>query len=197
MKQLLMSIQPQHLYNILTGKKTLEIRKQIPKGFKGWVNLYCTIGKPYIYNFANLDYGLSNEIINAKYHDLLNGKVVARFWFDEYDMVDIQRTTRTNADYSIKDSKGITHRTVIKRVVNYFYDNPKGACVSDEQLTKYGCGQGLYAMHIKSLEIFDKPKALSEFRNIGRYNLKGKQLKHVWKEVTKAPQNFMYVEVEE
>ena len=45
MKQLLMSIQPQHLYNILRGNKTLEIRKQIPKGFKGWVNLYCTKGK--------------------------------------------------------------------------------------------------------------------------------------------------------
>lgn len=45
-KSLMISIQPKHLVNILNGNKTLELRKTVPKDFKGWVYIYCTKGKP-------------------------------------------------------------------------------------------------------------------------------------------------------
>lgn len=54
-KVILMSIKPKPLKDILDGKKTKELRKSIPKDFKGWVYLYCR-----------------------------NSKVVARFWYNEY-----------------------------------------------------------------------------------------------------------------
>ena len=45
MKAILLSINPEHALNILNGKKTLELRKRVPKGFIGWVYVYVTKGK--------------------------------------------------------------------------------------------------------------------------------------------------------
>ena len=87
MKVILMSIQPKHLVNILNGKKTLEIRKSVPKDFKGWVYIYCTKGKPYLYKNKGIWF-VSYENLNIPLLDIdfrHNGKVVARFWFDDYD----------------------------------------------------------------------------------------------------------------
>ena len=36
-----------HLLNILNGDKTLELRKQYPKDFKGWYIFIARKGKPY------------------------------------------------------------------------------------------------------------------------------------------------------
>ncbi len=44
-KSLMISIQPQHAFNIMYGKKTLELRTWIPKGYVGWVYVYVTKGK--------------------------------------------------------------------------------------------------------------------------------------------------------
>jgi predicted transcriptional regulator len=187
MKQLLMSIQPQHLYNILTGKKTLEIRKQIPKGFKGWVNLYCTMVKPYLIKRSQPydDYML----IQDKSFDNLNGKVVARFWFDEYDVIEVD-SEQFNA---------ITEKS----------------CLTIDEIIEYCKGKDLYAWHIKKLEIFDKPKALSEFMYASKNPLIDKKIKSfkfykpslytdivdgkpqmIYK-VEKAPQSYQYVWVKE
>ena len=53
-KELMISIQPKHLVNILNGFKTLELRKTVPKDFKGWVYIYCTKGKDILeYSYLN------------------------------------------------------------------------------------------------------------------------------------------------
>ena len=44
MKAILLSIRPEHALNILNGDKTLELRKRVPKDFKGWVYVYVTKG---------------------------------------------------------------------------------------------------------------------------------------------------------
>lgn len=49
MRAVLMSIRPEHLVKILNGNKTIEVRKAVPKDYIGWVYLYCTKGKPYLY----------------------------------------------------------------------------------------------------------------------------------------------------
>ena len=93
-KAILLSVRPEHALNILYKIKTLEIRKRIPKGFKGWVYMYITKAKhKNDYLFGELD--LSDDYKNIAYgdkwlaltRDKLNGKVVARFWFDEYDVI--------------------------------------------------------------------------------------------------------------
>ena len=86
-KALILSVRPEHAYNILTGKKTLELRKSAPKGFKGWVYVYVTKGKPYIWAndikkpFLDSRY---NRLIDELPKHLLNGTIPFRFWFDEY-----------------------------------------------------------------------------------------------------------------
>lgn len=42
MKAIILSIKPEYALNILNGNKTLELRKSVPKGFKGWVYCYVT-----------------------------------------------------------------------------------------------------------------------------------------------------------
>ena len=60
MKAILMSIRPQHLVNILNGKKTIELRKQFPSDYRGWVYCYCTLGKPYLADFGDNEYPYKN-----------------------------------------------------------------------------------------------------------------------------------------
>ena len=92
-KALMISIRQEHAFKILTGKKTLEIRTWIPKGYVGWVYVYVTKGKPYLVKFYN-DYPIQ-KINDYTYQELLddgnvpmNGKVAFRFWFDDYEYFD-------------------------------------------------------------------------------------------------------------
>ena len=93
MTSILLSVRPEHVLNILNDTKTLELRKTIPHDFKGWVYVYVTKGKPYLgLDFVNADddnsgfcYSTFDSIDDfARLEYLLNGKVVVRFWFDEY-----------------------------------------------------------------------------------------------------------------
>ena len=56
-KELMISIQPKHLVNILNGNKTLELRKTVPKDYKGWVYIYCPKGiKEILYKYKGRVY---------------------------------------------------------------------------------------------------------------------------------------------
>ena len=187
-KAIFLSVRPENVLNILNGDKTLELRKRVPKGFVGWVYLYVTKAEPILCKFNNSYYDLLSDkfrIINKV--EKLNSKVVARFWFDEYKIIE-------------RDSAG-----------NYYNNNDitnimKLSCLGYEQIHEYANGKKhLYAWHIKKLEIFDEPKALSEFeyfkgctkKQIKLYNrgFVRHNVRLVY--VTKAPQSYMYVEVEE
>ena len=76
-KSIVLSIQAQHALNIMDGYKTLELRKRVPKSFKGWVYVYVTKAKPKIYK---------DKVWET---DLLNGTIPFRFWFDEYDIIEV------------------------------------------------------------------------------------------------------------
>ena len=102
-KSLLISIQPQHLLNILNGDKTYEVRKVVPK----WVlekldkgetveaYLYCTKGKPllfyqndtYIQGYALTDN--LQRIRMAHDEDVINGTIPAKVVIDGYEKMDI------------------------------------------------------------------------------------------------------------
>lgn len=188
MKAILMSIQPKHLVNILNGKKTLEIRKSVPKDFKGWVYLYCTKAKPNLVLSVNmtsneLKYVLTN--ING-FHTSVNGKVVARFWLDEYEELKLVNTSYDWSQEMYDEDYNVTKEQL---------DN---LCISYEELHNYLQGKTGYALHIKQLEIFDEPKSLGEFYRIIDYDLhEGLYKEPIYKTLTKAPQSYMYVEVEE
>ena len=187
MKAILMSIRPQHLVNILNGKKTIELRKSFPNDYRGWVYCYCTLGKPYLYECAL--YSLAKEGERAFVHNdkdetalnFLSGKVVCRFWVDNVEEVltlnwDTQTDTLDEFNLSLKSCISI------KDINNIF-----GDCK---------------AIHISKLKIFDKPKELGEF-----YYYKKRLIDcgmdcppyfdEVKTQVRKAPQSWQYIYIEE
>ena len=190
----MISIRPKHLVNILNGYKTLELRKTVPKDYKGWVYVYCIkgVGKTKYHHLYNLtSYNNGKTLFSITHHNkyslvpdgFLNGKVVARFWFDEYEKLEW-------FDASLGGEN-------LKRDYNYWYLEGNGKYVSVEwllvnlyltkqQVIDYGNGKDLYAWLIKKLEVFDKPMELSNF-----YNFKTKI------NLTRPPQSWQYVWVKE
>src|SRR5690554_3646376 len=163
-KSLMISIQPKHLVNILNGYKTLELRKTVPKDFKGWVYIYCTKGKPYIRELGDNYFTECSKVDVYK----LNGKVVARFWFDEYTKIDndVLVTIANETEWSSEETD--TNELL------------KNACISIYDALEYSKGKDLYAWHIKKLEIFDTPLSLSAF-----YSDKGS--------LKRPPQSWQYI----
>lgn len=149
-KELLICIKPEHLINILNGNKSFELRKSVPKDYKGWVNIYCTKnGNPLLK--VNNKYVLEK---GCKLSYDLNGKVIGRFWFDEYTIIDL--------DYISSLDDGEEYDDLGR--FNPFDDN-----MMNDYLAYWGLEYNdvlfndYYAWYIKNLEIFDEPKKLSEF----------------------------------
>ena len=171
-KQLMITISAEHAFNILDGKKTLELRTWIPKGYMGWVNAYVTKNKPYLIRAENYDGGWINknkgpylllETLVQNYHvEILNGKVAFRFWFDEYDTLTYEDFWDRH-DYIANDGE-----------VGWEVDSDyiKLFCLDYQDILDYGFREkphrhqvDLFAWHIKKLEVFDTPKKLGEFQN--------------------------------
>ena len=121
----------------------------------------------------------------ARYHD---GKVVARFWCDKVEEI----------IYSEEDCEWKTKSLCFEELLN--------KSLTHDYLLEYLGDNGGYAIHITKLEIFDKPKEISEFYKVGygecvepqgslreqvieNYN---NALKY---QLTRAPQSWCYIEV--
>ena len=174
MKALILSVRPEHAIKILEGEKTLELRKSVPKDYKGWVYVYVTKGKPNYYtvtvqhNGGQAILGFTKEELGLTYKH--NGQIPFRFWFDEWEEVLTQHHI---------DSEQI------ERIL-------KQACIEPEDLDKYvGDKETIYAWHIKQLDIFYYPMWLSDF--IVGLNYLGDIIPPTYKKLTKAPQSYQYV----
>ena len=177
MKSILTSIRPRHVADILNGRKTIELRKTYPHcALPIDVYIYCTKGKDRLVWDIDGHICIDNE--HYAYGDEeLNGKVVARFWCDKVEPT------------------------------NNFYEEEicSLACISKQEYFDYlGYDDG-YAIHITNLEIFDKPKELSEFKVWGIDYPTGiidplhdcnVYYKKKLKPLTRAPQSWCYVEIE-
>ena len=194
-KSLLISIQPQHLLNILNGGKTYEVRKVVPK----WVlealergetveaYLYCTKGKPYLY-YGDLTQQYEIDDYKDKWGDEFNGTIPVKVVIDGYYQI-------TNTDlYSYTYHK-------------HTQDILKGACMDEGQLcdymgevkpeerTKYNIYKPVYALHISKVEILDEVMKLGDFVTWDEkrwYTDENEWTTH-WKPVTRPPQNMMSV----
>ena len=177
MKAILISIKPQWVAKILNGEKTIEIRKRFPKDYVGWVYIYCTKDKKY----ANL--------INRG--GFLTGMVVARFWCDKVENIIFGTTLYNDLGFFTGDL--------------YSFDLYKQSCLTKKEMHNYlkikPNGLSGYAIHITKLEIFDKPKEISDF-----YKAPDKKYAKWCREnsvhglciiqsLTRAPQSWCYVEV--
>ena len=168
-KSILISTRPQHTCNILNLIKLWEIRKKFPKDYVGWVYIYVTKALPHLAKTYANDYEIYDETQWDKDWIDMNGKVVARFWCDKVDEF-----------YDFDD------------------DLCKQACLDRGEMLDYLGNKNGYAIHITKLEIFDKPKEISEFK---RCQLLWccephdcEKCRHALS-LTRAPQSWCYVEV--
>lgn len=178
MKSILLSIRSEWVCKILNGEKTIEVRKKFPKDYVGWVYIYCTKDRKHA------------DLINRG--GFLTGMVVARFYCDRVEEITCRKCWGEWESYT--ETLG-------------FSEISQASCLKNREIVHYLKGKNGYAIHISKLEVFDKPKELSEFYKPCKYkNIKCKDycLKHkqygvceVAEDITKPPQNYCYVEEKE
>lgn len=196
---ILISIKPEWAAKILNGEKTIEIRKTAPKReLPIDVYIYCAKSNKRRWHLQerhdhSTDETLGHSTTYYAYTEVgevmtprLDGKIVAKFTLDKIDEVRVD-------EHMLRDSAW-----------EYVLS---GSRLSREELRAYAGGFHpyygvVYAWHISDLEIFDKPKDLSEFK----YEKKKVRLtkKYHWKterlglvSVKKAPKSWQYVEERE
>lgn len=185
MKAIMMSIKPEWIAKILNKEKTIEVRKRFPINYVGWVYIYCT--KKYD---ECLWYKKDSQRYVLNYgkptNDYLNGKVVARFWCKKVEK--IRSYLEPEQWYATIDlgGSGLLQKS----------------CLSFEELDDYLLSANGCAIHITKLEIFDKPKEISEFKHYKKFSEIDYMLPVPRKEtcerlvpLTRAPQSWCYAEI--
>lgn len=202
MKSVLISIRPQWCEKICNkigkdenGKpiyeKRIEVRKSAPSEVPFKAYIYATKPKKF---FKCGAMSTSDELLW-----LANGKVEMgdgfKFWADgdEYQRLN----GRIIGEFICR---GIMQPFDSLRLM------AKESCLTEEELVTYSNGKPLYGWHISDLKIYDKPKELSEFRPICKFE--GKDLicnlcpNHEYngglffecrRKVTRPPQSYMRV----
>lgn len=182
MKSILISIKPRHCVNILNGDKKIEVRTTATKEWKDYLSgktdvmpepieclIYCTK--------QTAKYYIKNKIYNS----MINGKVIAKF--------------------TLKKVEEIVCRPICGEWESYtetlgYSEIAQASCLKNKEIVHYLKGNNGYAWHISNLEIFDKPKELSEFKKRnGCIDFQG-YVKYLYEPLTKAPQSWQFVESE-
>lgn len=169
MKSVLISIRPQWCEKIASGKKTVEVRKSMPKLERPF--------KCYIYMSQGdlKDLGSYSEWI---YKNRM--KVIGEFICNEVEEFHEWELSPQGkfADFERE------------RLAKFLTD----ACLSEEEVVRYRENlpyyKPLYGWHISALKIYDKPKKLSEFissKPKNKFRAHGDNL-------TRPPQSWIYVE---
>lgn len=146
MKSVLISIQPKWCELIAAGKKTVEVRKTVPKlepPFKCYI--YCTKGPQYLNSRNGIPYLEQRAILGGhgpgEYRHL-NGLVIGEFICNGAECF--------TTDYRQNEEQ--TKRISLQ------------SCVDMVSLMEYEENSPcLYGWHISDLVIYDEPKPLSEF----------------------------------
>ena len=135
MKKILISIRPQWCEKIVSGKKTIEVRKTAPKEVPFKCYIYMTQG-------AYKDLGLYSEGI---YQNRM--KVIGEFICDKVYLIKNQRNRFVVAN----EEQGVTNEIARQSCLDYY------------DIVNYLGDKDGYGWHISDLKIYNKPKELSEF----------------------------------
>ena len=174
MKAVLISIRPKWCEKIISGEKTIEVRKTRPKlnpPFKCYI--YCTRNgegpdRLWVLNdHARKEYdGLVAVCANLREcqerHFLGNGKVIGEFICDRiYELAPLNHAPD---------------------------DAEQQACLTQEEIARYLKGIG-YGWHISNLKIYDTPRELNEFFVLLETRFGAEPVP-----ITRPPQSWCYVE---
>lgn len=197
MKAILISIQSPHVCNILNLIKLWEIRKKFPSDYVGWVYIYVTKGNKHeCLEYAdNPNPNKEGKWVITSGYPYANGKVVARFWCDKVEIVRCNSYVGTS-EYWYR-TKEMHEKELLEK-----------SCLSFNELDEYLEFDNGFAIHITKLEIFDRPKEISEFYKVGyrkivntpnrirNKNYLDEYLMAVKEyQLTRAPQSWCWIEV--
>ena len=143
-KAVLISIRPGWVDRILSGKKTLEVRKNRPKletPFKCYI--YCTRAKHEYEDYFVVeydDYGcVSKDFFGG-------GHVVCEFLCDTIWPIQVECSSPVALGAGIE---------------------VPGTCLTDREILEYlGNGKQGFAWHISDMKVYGTPKKLSEFKGL-------------------------------
>ena len=150
--------------------------------------LYCTKAKPYIKSHSEYEYNEKGAIPETRKRvftlcqdkcDYYNGKIVAECYFE------VEEIRLKFDDYEVWIDSNIDENVILKQ-----------SCLGDAELYNYlggGNGDRGYAIHIKNLHIFDKSRELYDCLINPKIEPKYYGCEHL----SKAPQNMMYVELDD
>ena len=198
MKAIMISDKPRWCALMMNGDKNIEVRKSkalataIQKLIdeNGYADIYVHCSKSntqYLVGSKNKVCEIITKGVDTRFSPNIdkytgNGKVL--FKFRCYKVEEF----RPFFHWCIEKETCLTHDEVLD------YLDSKDKSVGNPKR------QGkVYCIHISDLEIFDRPKELSEFYHYVKYNKELATLnREEWDfvKLTKAPQSFCYVEVE-
>ena len=198
-KAVLISIRPKWCEKIISGEKTIEVRKNRPKletPFKAYI--YCTTGRP------DLNIPISQERLMQDYLSTGsmkslncprgNGKVIGEFTCDRIYNID-----KDGVDFIFTPTPN--GYAVYKKAA----EKRCGLCaaMTDDELHSYlGHFQG-FGWHISDLKIYDTPRKLSEFKGLCKVESDCCACPHYnyskmdcdGRTINRPPQSWCYVEV--
>ena len=158
--------------------------------------LYCVKAKPILRDYRGK--AIYNRFVisptdrpftSDDTQPILNGKIVGECDF-EVEEIEYSLIVANNKPYHYYEPQNT--------FVDKFYDK---SCLNHQQVEEYLGYKNGYAIHIKNLHIFDEPKELSEYMVYDKSydNMFGWAFeeKEKYKPITKAPQNMMYVELDD
>lgn len=170
-KSVLISIRPEWVDKILSGEKTIEVRKTRPNmemPFK--VYIYCTAG--------NLSYKVNGGMVC----NVSGGKiVVGEFTCDNIATYnyDYCPHPEIGMDYDCGDSWWEIDD-----------EDLKSACMAEKEFWYYAFGRDeMYGWHISDLKIYARPKPLSAFKG-----LRKTKFGYAPVNIKRPPQSWCYVE---
>lgn len=151
MRSVLISIRTQWVNKIVSGKKTIEVRKSAPKEVPFKAYIYETKGATET-PWADED---GHLIFKGR------GQVIGEFICDRIDEYKYVYCDHPEIGYPVGYDCG-----------DNWYDiddeDLQKACLTEEEFKRYGKGKTLYGWRISNLKIYDKPKELSEFYTIDK-----------------------------
>lgn len=180
-KAVLLSIRPKWCQKIVSGEKTIEIRKTRPRmatPFKCYI--YCTLQG--MNDFFRAELGGDVARWNREKWGSRKGAVVGEFVCDRIDrLVQVGFDgSGEPARYCVSGADGLVQPV----------DGIRGAaCLPREELETYLGGHEGYGLHISRVKLYDAPKELSEFTGLRdtRFGAESYKFK-------RPPQSWCYVE---
>lgn len=144
MKSVLISIRPELVEKIVSGKKTIEVRKtkpSIPTPFKAYI--YCCKSKSQgrYRGYEGAYENSEGEIVFAQQH------VIGKFICDKVYPIKYQGNR-----YSVADEEQSVTNEIARQ-----------SCLDYDDMVSYLGNKDGYGWHISQLKIYDKPKELKDF----------------------------------